>query len=183
MRIRIKKSKSGGMLADYLNILDKKKFRYSLLKKVLGDFGYEAALFIDTNQSNGVSSSEKVLAGFEEEAIAPLVIRVAANPQKFFGFSVSLFNKNTVECLVVAELKGRELSEQLFEALSDYDICIGIGQKHPVSNQNGELSLDGITAFVSCFEKHIYDSIVCDRINSSFDISHYIEEVANEMGL
>lgn len=178
MKTHVKKMKTGIAL-DYYHVPDKQTFRFLLLKKILHD--EYAQILIDTNLRITDDAGEKARVGLERAGLAPQIMRTAADPKRLFGFNVRLFGKNAVEYLIVAKLHGSDFNRTLFDAISGCDIGLGIGRVDQA--QTPPMVLDGFHSFAEGFEKSLYDSIVCTRLKSSFDISREAEEVADEMGL
>jgi hypothetical protein len=183
MKVLIAKGKAGETQADYLKIPDKRTFRFRLLKNILEDFGHNAALLIDTNQRTAQQPDQNLLDSLDQLGLEPLVFNIPSNPQKFFGIDTKLWKKDQAEYMIIIDLKGQAFDEKLFEPLSVYDIAVGINQTQPLTNQYGLLGLNLTQMLNKCFEKNIYDSIICTRVKSNFDLRHYIGEFNDEMGL
>ena len=91
--------------------------------------------------------------------------------------------KDQAEYLIVIDFRGQAIDEKLFDLLSIYDVAVGINQTQPLTNQYGIVGINPMQILNICFEKKIYDSIICTRVKSNFDISRYIGDIADEMGL
>jgi len=183
MRIRITKNKAGETLVDYLKVLDVFSFRFRLLKKVIEGLNNNVVLMIDTNQRITQQSGEEVLADLSQAGFKPIAIKIPANPQKFLGFDVNFWSKHAVEYMIVLDLNGQSLTEQIFKPLSECDIAVGINQTEPIQNQLGIVGTNPMLLLDNCFDKKLYDSILCTRIKSNLDISGYVKEVIHEMGI
>ncbi len=183
MKVKTSKSKTGETLVDYLNVTDKDSFRFHLLNKVLDGQNSSAVLLIDTNQRVTEKTGLEVLEDLHEKGLDPLAIKIPANPQVFFGFEVRKWIKNEVEYMIIIELKEQTFTKDLFMLLSRYDIAVGIDQTEPLTNQYGVVGNNPMLLLDTCFGERLYDSILCTRIRSSFDISGYVKEITHEMGL
>lgn len=183
MKVKITKNKDGETRVDYLNVTDKHSFRFHMIKKLLDDQNNNAALMIDTNQRVFEKSGLDVLEDLRQMGLAPMTIKIPPNPQVFFGFQVRKWNKQDVEYMIVIDLKEKTLTKEMFMLLSVYDIALGIDQTEPLTNQIGLVGTSPMLLLDTCFSKKLYDSIFCTRMRSNFDISGYVKEVTDEMGL
>ena len=183
MKVKISKSKAGETRVDYMKIQDKMKFRYRLLKKIIEDYDNNAFLLIDTNQSSVKNSGAELVEQLLKTGVEPLVLKIPADKEQFFGIQVKMWNKNDIEYMLCLELKGSPFTEKLFDALSAYDIAAGFKQIEPVANQQGLIGMNPSLIMKTCFHSRLYDSVLCSRINSNFDISRFVEEITHEMGL
>ena len=182
MKTKISRSK-GQMYVDYLKVLEKTQFRYRLLKAIVENFENNAILLVDTNQGTHKCPGPDILERLRLLDYEPLAIKIPAGKEQFFGIKVSTRGKNEIEYVICLELKGNSLTQELFDELSTCDIAVGIGQIEPITNQYGLAGIDAMLILKACFEKRIYDSMLCSRINSNFDISSFVEEITHEMGL
>ncbi len=183
MKVKISKNKIGETRVDYLNVEDKDSFRFHLLNKVLSDQNNNAVLLIDTNQRVTEKTGLEVLEDLRQKGIEPLTLRIPANPQFFFGFQVRKWNRHDVEYMIVIDLKEQTLTKEIFNLLTGYDIAVGFDQTEPLANQYGMVGTSPMLLLDTCFGNKLYDSILCTRMRSSFDISRYVKEVTHEMGL
>lgn len=183
MKVKISKSKAGETRVDYIKVPDRKQFRYRLLKMIVEYSGNNALLFIDTNQGAQKSSGPGILERLHQLSIDPLVMKIPAGKEQFFGVQVNTRSKNDFEYIICLELKGRPLTQEVFDILSACDIAVGIGQIEPVVNQYGLVGVDPMLIVKTCFKNRLYDSMLCSRVNSNFDVSRFVEEITDEMGL
>ena len=171
------------MRVDYINLSNKMLFRFRLLKKIIKAYDNNAVIFADTNQSVGKNHGLDILERVRQAGAEPLVMRIPAGKEQFFGIQVNLLSKNDIEYMICLELKGNPLTRAVFDALSSCDIAVGFNQTEPVSNQFGLVGTNPMLILTTCFDSHLYDSLLCSRINSNFDIRHYVEEIVHEMGV
>lgn len=184
MNIRISHSKTGETRLDYIHVRDKQNFRYYFLNRVIEGDANQAVLIIDTNQCmNKKSSTGTLYDELREAGVEPIALRITANSESFFGLQVNLWSKNQIEYLICIELKGKPLTKEIFALLSHYDIAVGLEQKEPFYDQCGLVYTDSTQLISTCFEKRLYDSIICSRINSNIDIEQYAKDIPDEMGL
>lgn len=183
MKVKLSKNRAGETLVDYLNVRDKNSFRFHLLEKVIECNHNNAVIFVDTNQRVTEKSGLDILEELRQAGQDPMAVKMPANPQKFFGLEVNMWNKGVVEYMIVLELKKRPFTKEIFDPISGCDITVGINQTEPIQNQFGIVGTNTVLLLDSCFEKKLYDSILCTRIKSNLDISAYIKEVIHEMGL
>ena len=183
MKVKISKSKSGETRVDYMKVLDKTQFRFRLLKKIIESFDNNTVLIIDTNQCSRKHCGPDILERLRQMGIDPLVIKIPADREQFFGIQVNMWNKNDIEYMICIELKGRPLTEDVFETLSVCDIAAGLNQIEPVADQNGVAAINPTLILKTCFKNRVYDSLLCSRVNSNLDISRFLEETTHEMGL
>ena len=183
MKVKISNSKAGETRVDYLKVSDKDSFRFHLLNKVVEGQSSNAVLLIDTNQRVTEKTGLEVLEDLHKKGLDPLAIKIPANPQFFFGFQVRKWNVHDVEYMIVIDLKEQTLTKDLFMLLTGYDIAVGFDQIEPITNQMGLIGTSPVLLLDTCFGEKLYDSILCTRIRSSFDISGYVKEITHEMGL
>lgn len=183
MKVKISKSKSGETRVDYMKVQDKTQFRFCLLKKIIEHFDNNAVLIIDTNQCSRKHYGPDMLEQLHQMGIEPLILKIPADKEQFFGIQVNMWNKNDIEYMICLELKGHPLTEEVFETISVCDIAAGLNQIEPVADQNGIAAINPTLILKTCFKNQLYDSLLCSRVNSNFDISRFVEEITHEMGL
>ncbi len=183
MKVKISNSKAGETRVDYIKVSDKLQFRFRLLKRIIEDFDNNVVLFADTNQSLRKNRGLDTLELLRQTGAEPLAVKIPAGKEQFFGIQLNLLNKDDIEYMICLELKGDPLTEAVFKALSTCDIAIGINQIEPIANQYGLVGVTPALILAACFKSRVYDSVICSRINSNFDISRFVEEITHEMGL
>jgi hypothetical protein len=185
MKIKIKTDRrTGQMSAEYFIVIDKPQFRTRLLQKVLESASGEAVLMVDTNQHIAESSADEAISTLQNAGLEPLVLPIAANPQRLFGISYSTKKNRTLEKLILISLPTRQqLGEEALTALLPYDIALGIGPNKTLQELGNLLSIGTPLYGSGCFECEMYDSILCTLVRSSFDISRHIKETTDEMGI
>ncbi len=183
MKIKISKSKAGETRIDYLRIKDKAQFRFRLMKKLTEAFGNDAAILVDTNLRVEKRSGTEMLERLRQAGYEPSGMRIQADSEHFFGMRVDFWTKNDIEYLIYLELQGKPFSEELSDIFAGHDISLGLKQKEPAVDRLNLAAVNSALMLKTCFENRIYDSVICSRINSDFDISRYVEEVLNEMGI
>jgi hypothetical protein len=171
------------MSADYYKVIDKRRFRTTLLQKVLAAATDDVVLMVDTNQRTGPASAENAADALRNAGIEPMVLAIPANPHRMLGISINLQKKRADEKLIVADIGRRILDEETLSALLVYDIALGIGSRIPLPELCERLRT-GTPLFGSeCFSQSLYDSIVCTSVRSSFDMGGPLKETTDEMGL
>ncbi len=183
MKVKMTHSKTGETQLNYIRIYDKQLFRFRMLKKIIEDAGNQAVLLIDTNQSLYKDSGLGVLDGLRQAGIEPVVIKIPVNSKSFFGVQVNFLSKSQTEYLICLELKGQPLTEEMFGPVSVCDIAVGINQTEPITNQFGMAGTEPMMLLKTSFKNYVYDSILCQCMNSNFDFARYLGEIADEMGL
>lgn len=185
MKVKIKSDKrTGQMSAEYFTVADKKRFRMRLLQKVLEAAQGEAVLMVDTNQRLADACTDDVLNTLRCAGLEPLVMPMAANPQRLLGISYTPKKNKASENLILVTLTdGAAPAEEALAALMPYDIALGLGpSKTP--QEIGNLLITGTPIFGSgCFGQELYDSILCSVVRSSFDLTRHIKETTDEMGI
>lgn len=183
MKIKISKSKAGETRVDYMKIFDVTQFRFRLLQKIIGNFDNNAFLFIDTNRCTRRNCGPDILERLRLAGLEPLVLKIPADKEQFFGIQVNMWNKNDIEYVICLEMKGSPLTKEVFDILSVCDVAAGFNQIEPVVNEYGIAGVNPTLLLKTCFKNQLYDSLLCSRVNSNFDISRYVEEITHEMGL
>lgn len=168
--------------ADYYNVIDKKAFRYCLLKNMAQD-KTDITIVIDTNQCVCEQQPENTITSLKSAGIEALVMAIAANPQHLLGFKFALKKSRHRESLIVFQMAADRLTPELFDELCVYDIAACFGLKKPLEAVCDDLRLDGIAMADEMFDEVYYDSIVCSSIRCSFDAQKTIKETTDEMGL
>ncbi len=185
MKIKAKLDRqTGQMKIEYYAIPDKMRFRSHLLQKVLKEAQDQTVLMVDTNQRLTDSSAEDVLTALKNDGLEPLVLPVASNPQKMFGFSYTPRKNKRREMLIMVSLPaGAVPGDGALSALLEYDVAVGIAPNKTLQ-ELGNLLCTGTPLFGSgLFQRDMYDSIVCTAVRSSFDISQLIKDMKDEMGI
>lgn len=183
MNINIRQTGTNETIADYFAVHDKTAFRFALLKKIIEAHAGGVIFMIDTNQRIHEQAEDEVLAGLENAGIAPIVMRIPANPQQFLGFHLNMRRGRVQEKLIFFELTGPAFTRELFDSLCGCDIAIGIGAKQGLPAIYEDLRLDGILFNDEYFDISLYDSILCAGFRFAFDARSYIKETINEMDL
>lgn len=168
--------------ADYYNVIDKKAFRFCLLKN-MAQGKDDITIVIDTNQRVCDQQTENTITNLQSAGIEALVMAIAANPQHLLGFKYTLKKSRSRESLLVFQVSADRLTPELFDELCIYDIAACFGLKKPLEVICEDLRLEGITMADELFEKVYYDSVVCSSIRCSFDAQETIKETADEMDL
>ena len=184
MKVKIKTDRrTGQMSAEYFSVADKQRFRTRLLQKVLEAAQGEAVLIVDTNQGLAGASADDTLNVLGQAGLEPLVMPTAANPRRVLGISYSPKKDRALEKLILIGVTGGSLPDEALSALLAYDVALGIGPGKTLQ-ELGALLLAGTPVYGSgLFEREMYDSILCAVVRSSFDISRYIKETTDEMGI
>jgi len=173
--MKIKKRNINGAnetILSYDDSLEAKTSRYVLLKKILEDEPC-ATLIVDTNQRAGAQSSiEPVESCLEKAGIGHISIPVDANRLSFFGLTLKQKRRPGEEKLLVFEIAGKQLGEELFGVLENYDIAVGLGRQKPLGDICDKLRLNMADVLFNTeyFRDSIYDSIVCLSLRSTKDI-------------
>ncbi len=175
--------KKGQMTAEYHVVIDKHQFRLSLLKRVLAGVPGEKVLMVDTNQRVAAVSTDEVVEALPRAGYGVLVLPVAANPQTIFGFSYSKKNKLTEQLILVSLADGDVPDDNILSLLLAYDIAVGIEPSKTLQELGNMLCVGSPLFGSGLFKQDVYDSIVCGTVRSSFDISSYIKETTDEMGI
>lgn len=181
VKIRFDK-KTGETTADYYKVIDKKAFRFYLLRNV-AQGKTDITLVIDTNQCVCEQQTEITIANLKSAGIEPLIMAIAANPQHLLGFKYTLKKRRSHKSLVVFKVGADRLTPELLDLLSVYDIAVCFGSKKPLHDICEELRIEGIAMADELFREVYYDSVVCASIRCSFDAKKTIKDTADEMGL
>jgi len=179
--VRAQRNKKGEIHAEYGHITDKNGFRFRMLKNIMALCGDSCFLVLDTNQCVSKNGHAAVMEALKTAGQAPMLMRMAANPHMYLGFRYR--PQKADEWMIVCRLSAADLTEELFCALSAYDMALCIAPRQPMEVIYEELRVCGLTLNTELFEKVYYDSIVCERLRSTFDIQKPIEDAVNEMGL
>lgn len=184
MKIKTKTDRRTGQIsADYHTLINKAPFRTRLIKEVIGNAEGEVVVMVDTNQCVTEVTPDETVNILKSCGIEPQVLTISANPQRLLGFSFTPQKKRASERLIMFSLDGRSLPDEVLSALLPYDIALGIGPTKTL-HELGELMRTGTPVYGSgCFEREMYDSILCTLVRSSFDIRIPIKETMDEMGL
>lgn len=175
-KINIKVNKNNETIADYNGIVDKKAFRFAMLKNIIEAQNADIIFILDTNLCIGRQQAKESIDNIIGMGLKPIVLPIASDPRFFWGISVNPQGGKEHEKLFLIKINPGTFSYELFCAICNFDIAMGIGAQQPMEDICERLRLDGIKSICDSFEKFCYDSLLCTTIRCSFCAHKHIRE-------
>jgi hypothetical protein len=186
LKVIIRKKQSGEFYTDYCMAAKPRDFRRRLLKNIIMDATVDMTVMVDTNQRSAGSPIVDD-AWLEQAHMHYTAIPAQSDAQQFFGINTSRFlrRQKFTEKKIIFELPCGRLPDDLLEKLEYCDIAIGFGQKKHFRELNEYWGLKGYDILFdrTLFQDYLYDSIVCNRMRSTFSPEKYLRGIADEVGI
>lgn len=186
--VKIRKQNDGYFYLDYGKLKEPAVFRYYILKSIIQNADKDVFIMADTNQRITENKAEWNEEWLKQQPLRYNIMPAQSNPQYPFSIKINIKSDKKAaktEKRIVIALDEKAFTREIFMLIENNDVSIGLGSKKTFEEiceayrQGGEKMLFDPLYFCDS----LYDSVICARLRSTFDIAHHLEAVNNEMDL